>query len=161
MTNIIWITGSNRLEHILFSYCLIIVDRSSSSLASNEGAHQKRYTFHNKTECQKIPDKQECIPVGCAPSTSVAISPALHTTPSSFHHAHLPCHACPHPLPHMPPTTHTPLLHTPPAMHAPRATHAPPAPVDRRNVKISLCPMKVAEFPKLALIHGILLSLLI
>ena len=80
-------------------------------------------------------EQQECIPVGCVPSTAVAISPAMYTCP--------PCHA--RPLSHMPPSAmhvsamhtsimhaplpctpsslHVPLPRMPPAMHAPSATH--------------------------------------
>ena len=80
------------------------------------------------------PVKQECIPVGCIPSTAVAVSPATHASL---------CHACPchvHPLPCMPPlpcmlplshmphfAMHTQLHHMcPPLFHThPLATHAP------------------------------------
>ena len=60
-----------------------------------------------RLQCQ-----QESIPVGCVPSASVAISPAMHA----------PRHA--RPPPHMLPTTHPPAMHvpqpcmTPPTMHA-------------------------------------------
>ena len=35
--------------------------------------------------------KQECIPVGCVPSTAVAVSPATHARPAM----HAPHHTCP------------------------------------------------------------------
>ena len=36
--------------------------------------------------------RQECIPVGCVPSVTEAISPATH---GPLQHTYLPCHACP------------------------------------------------------------------
>ena len=53
--------------------------------------------------------KQECIPVGCVPSTAVAVPPATHAPLP--HIAPLPCMS----PPCTPPPTHAP----PPAMHAP------------------------------------------
>ena len=102
------------------------------------------------------PNIQECIPVGCVPSSAVAVSLAMHAPPllphmpppppcmppttmhAPHHHAcppamHTRCYTGP-PPPCMPPLHHT---HPPFAMyHAPPlAMHAPsPPPPDRRNV---------------------------
>ena len=85
------------------------------------------------------------MPVGCVPSTSVAVSPACmppchahppatHTTPCHacplpmytptlchahpLHYAYHLCHACPHPLPHTPLfAMHIPLCHTCPPVN--------------------------------------------
>ena len=61
--------------------------------------------------------EQECIPVGCVPPASVAISPAMHTPTM-----HAPCHTPPamHVL-----TMHVPLA-TPPLLCMPPSHHAPP-----------------------------------
>ena len=37
--------------------------------------------------------KQECLPVGCVPPVSVAVSPVMHASPAT----HAPCHARPPP----------------------------------------------------------------
>ena len=60
--------------------------------------------------------KQECIPVGCMPSTAVAVTPTplpcmppLRCMPPCHTYSpatHAPCHAC---LPHMSPAMHVPL----------------------------------------------------
>ena len=82
--------------------------------------------------------KQECIPVGCVPSTAVAVPPATHAPLP--HVAPLPCMPppCTPPPTHAPPSchacppchTHTPAMHAPcqahpPAMHTPCHTHPP------------------------------------
>ena len=92
---------------------------------------------------------QECIPVGCVPSAHW-----LYLVVSARGCAY---HACP-PATHAPGTYARPLPCTPPTMQ--------PLWTDRylwkHNLrKLRLWAVKVAEFPKLALIHGILLSLLI
>ena len=70
--------------------------------------------------------QQECIPIGCVPTASVAVFPAC--TPPSMHgpfHTCPPSHTCP-PQPHMPPTTHAPLaMHVSPQPHMSLAMHAP------------------------------------
>ena len=68
--------------------------------------------------CLRIYHKQECIPVGCVPSTAVAVSPAMHTP------SHAPT------LPHMPPP---PATHATPCPHHAHPCHAhpPPPPVER------------------------------
>ena len=87
-------------------------------------------------------DKQECIPVGCVPSTAAAVSTVMHMPPAmhppTMHtpfttHAPSqtgPLHPTCSPLPHMPPfAMHAPLCHT----HPPLPMHAPlcHTPMDR------------------------------
>ena len=77
--------------------------------------------------------QQECIPVGCAPSAAVGVSPATHTPLAT--HANL-CHTCPPPFTTYPPfamhgpfATHTPFATFAHLHHAcPLAMHAPPPP---------------------------------
>ena len=86
---------------------------------------QRYYRISNlETDCIQ----QECIPVGCVPSTAVAISPATHTpyhAPLHTHHLpctppamHTPCHACL-------PATHVSQPHMPPCHACLPTTHAP------------------------------------
>ena len=89
--------------------------------------HRKKGFYTNSLLRFKISCKKEYIPVGCVPSTAVAVSPAMHA----------PCHTCPPPchtchamhasVPHIPPP-HPPLLPSMPPFttHAPFTMHACP-----------------------------------
>ena len=83
-----------------------------------------------------IETKQECIKVGCVPSTSVAISPTCMP----------PCHA--HPLPCTTPTTHALPHHAHPLACILPVMHTPPGQTDVRE-NITLPPTLLVDGKKL------------
>ena len=85
-----------------------------------------------------IETKQECTPVGCVPSTSVAISPTC--MPPAMHN---PCHTCPLPCHTCPPPPRTT-----PGMHSP--CHAHPLPCNTSPLDTQM-PVKILPCPKLCL----------
>ena len=73
---------------------------TKSNIDMNDWSKNRQFKLHRvPLTTSYLIHKQECIPVGCVPSTAVAISPSMHAPL----------------LPHIPPPhTHTPAMQAPP-----------------------------------------------
>ena len=112
---------------------------------------------------KRLHSVQECIPVGCVPPASVAVSsapmpyfchaypppPPSYTPSFAPHHAHPlphmcpPCHAHPPITMHAPFAMPTPLHHACPIHHAyPHLHHACPPPVNRITDRCKTLPSR-------------------